>query len=370
MLLWVKHLIYSSHDRRDHIPRDSLTPQSTCNTWASPVGLITCFEFSIRTDLLLMFYRGVFVIIGIGILTTYTGFIIGQVKCRFMHIHSMADAGGMLWGRPGREVLGMAQLVFFVVVMGSHILAFSIMMNVLTDHSACTIGFSAIGLLISFVLTLPRRLEDLSYLSSVSFVSIVGAVFTCMVGVSSTNVTPRHIPLFSPLPSGHETFLAIANIVFAYAGHVAFFTLFSELKDPKDFPRSLAFLQLSEMILYTVSAVVIYAFVGPGIASPALNSAGPLFRKVAYGIAIPTVRETKISFTLVGTTTDQQFGGKDCDWRCRQCPCRGKIHICSIVSGYQRNAYQVLLCEVLMGLHMCRPLALFLADRGKYTGVQ
>lgn len=83
---------------------------------------------------------------------------------------------------------------------------------------------------------------------------------------------------------GHGAFLAIANIVFAYAGHVAFFTFFSELKDLKDYPKSLALLQFSEMVLYTVSAIVIYVFVGPEVASPALNSAGPLVRKITYGL--------------------------------------------------------------------------------------
>lgn len=201
----------------------------------------------------------------------------------------MADAGELLFGSLGREVLGIAQLVFFVFVMGSHILAFSIMMNVLTDHSTCTIVFSTIGLIVSFFLTLPRRLENLSHISTISFISIIGAVFISMVGVSLTNVTPKPVSLFSSPPSVHDACLAIANIIFAYAGHVAFFTLFSELRDLKDYPKSLALLQGSEMILYTITAIVMYSFVGPGIASPALNSAGELFRKISYGIAIPTV---------------------------------------------------------------------------------
>lgn len=228
-------------------------------------------------------------IIGIGILTTYTGYTIGQFKCRYVQIHSMADAGELLFGGLGREAIGMAQLLFFAFVMGSHVLTFSIMMNVLTEHSTCTIMFSVIGLIVSFFLTLPRRLENLSHISSISFISIIGAVFISMVGVSLTNSTPRHIPLFSSPPSVHEACLAITNIIFAYAGHVAFFTLFSELRSLEDCPKSLALLQGSEIILYTITAIVMYSFVGPGIASPALNSAGEVYRKISYGVAIPTV---------------------------------------------------------------------------------
>lgn len=201
----------------------------------------------------------------------------------------MADAGDILLGTLGRRTLGIAQLVFFIFVMGSHILAFSIMMNVLTDHTGCTILYAALGLLVSFVLTLPRRLEELSHLSSVSFVSITGAVLTSMIGVSLAKVHSGPVPTFSPTPTAHDACLAIANVVFAYAGHVAFFTLFSELNDIRDFPKALALLQMCEMILYTVSAIVIYVYVGQDVRSPALNSAGKLFRKISYGIAVPTV---------------------------------------------------------------------------------
>lgn len=277
----------SSHDSRDDIPGNSSSPQSTFN--ARPPSVGTCLHTDDNELSRLTFHRGVLAIIGIGILSTYTGLIIGQLKSRYMQIHSMADAGELLLGRFGRETLGMAQLIFFVFIMGSHILTFSIMMNVLTEHSTCTILFSAIGLIVSFVLTLPRRLENLSHTSLISFISIIGAVLTTMAGVSITNMAPRSIPLVSPRPTIHETCLAIANVVFAYAGHVAFFTLFSELRTIEDYPKALALLQMSEVILYTVTAIVIYAFVGADIASPALNSAGRIFRKIAYGIAIPTV---------------------------------------------------------------------------------
>ncbi|KAJ5740936.1 Amino acid transporter transmembrane [Penicillium malachiteum] len=230
---------------------------------------------------------GVLAILGIGLVSTYTGYTIGQLKQRFMHIHSMADAGGLLFGGTGRRLFGVAQLLFFVFIMGSHILTFSIMMNVLTAHSNCTILYASIGVLVSFILTLPRRLERLSHLSPISFVSIIGAVVMSMVGVTIGRHSPS-LQASSTVPTVHDTCLAIANIVFAYAGHVAFFTLFSELRDIKDFPKALALLQTCEMILYTVSAIVIYAYVGQEVTSPALNSAGELFRMLSYGIAIPT----------------------------------------------------------------------------------
>lgn len=86
-----------------------------------------------------------------------------------------------------------------------------------------------------------------------------------------------------------HAFTAVTNIVFAYCAHVAFFGLLAEMREPRDFPKALYLLQTFEIIFYTVAAVVIYYYAGQSVESPALGSAGPVLKKVAYGIAIPTV---------------------------------------------------------------------------------
>ncbi|KAJ5226662.1 Amino acid transporter transmembrane [Penicillium citrinum] len=90
---------------------------------------------------------GIFTLFFIGIVSSYTGYTIGQFKAAHLEVHTMADAGNILVGKVGRRILGIAQLIFFIFVMGSHILTFSLMMNVLSDHSTCTILYSSIGLL-------------------------------------------------------------------------------------------------------------------------------------------------------------------------------------------------------------------------------
>ena len=95
----------------------------------------------------------------------------------------MADVGSILLGPIGREIFGAAQMLFLVFVMASHILTFSIMMNTITDHSACSVVFGFVGFVVSVVCTLPRTLKKVSYLSIVSFISIVAAVIITMVGV-------------------------------------------------------------------------------------------------------------------------------------------------------------------------------------------
>ena len=81
------------------------------------------------------------------------------------------------------------------------------------------------------------------------------------------------------------------------AGHVAFFGFMAELRDPKDYPKSLCLLQGIDLCLYLVASVVIYVYAGQDVTSPALGSASPVIRKVAYGVALPTV-SSPFSFFL------------------------------------------------------------------------
>jgi amino acid permease len=241
---------------------------------------------------------GLILLLGLGAMASYSGFVIGQFKQRYPHIHSMGCAGEVLFGRWGGEILGWGQFLFYVFIMGSHILTFSIMMNAITDHGQCTILWMVIGTILSLGFTLPRTLKNLSYYSVVSFLSIIGAVMITMIGISITKPGMR-------LVDGHEVltvrlwprdnlsfeagFLAVANMVFAYAGHVAFFTFISELRNPRDFPKALAFLQCSDISMYIITAVVVYYYAGDHVASPALDSASHVVKKVAYGVAIPTI---------------------------------------------------------------------------------
>ncbi|PWY66146.1 hypothetical protein BO94DRAFT_551569 [Aspergillus sclerotioniger CBS 115572] len=62
-----------------------------------------------------------------------------------------------------------------------------------------------------------------------------------------------------------DAFVAVATVVFAYAGHVAFFTLFPEFRDVKAYPKALVLLQLSKIMLYRATAIVIYKLFGPDV---------------------------------------------------------------------------------------------------------
>lgn len=110
---------------------------------------------------------GLIILIGLGLLATYTGLVIGQFKLRHPHISSMADAGEVLMGPFGRELFGTGQLLFLIFLMASHILTFTVALNTITGYGTCSIVFGVVGLILSLILALPRTLEKMSWLSLV-----------------------------------------------------------------------------------------------------------------------------------------------------------------------------------------------------------
>ncbi|KAJ5929559.1 Amino acid transporter transmembrane [Penicillium verhagenii] len=248
-------------------------------------------------------------IIGLGALASYTGMLIGQFKQRHPHISSMADAGEVLMGRFGRELLGTAQLLFLILIMASHILTFTVAFNVITKHGTCTMVFGLVGMIISCFLSLPRTLAKVSWLSLVSFVSILSTVMFTMIAVGIQNPgTVVHATIETNLVTG---FMSAANIAFSYVSHNTFFTFIAELKDPNDFPKALALLQTVDMTLYIIASVVIYRYVGPAVTSPALGSAGPLISRIAYGVALPTFKLMSFSqHHTIGVDRAHDRGGR------------------------------------------------------------
>lgn len=113
-------------------------------------------------------------------------------------------------------------------------------------------------------------------------------------------------------------FTAVTNIVFAYCtlpsrlgkieflvltptgGHVAYFGIMAELQNPRDFPKALCLLQVLDICIYIVVAIVVYYYAGDSVASPALGSTNPILQKVAYGIALPTIVIAGVIFGHVG----------------------------------------------------------------------
>lgn len=107
----------------------------------------------------------IIILVGLGILATYTGYVIGQFKCKYPQISSVADAGEVLLGPFGRELFFIGHMLYIVFIMASHILMFTVALNTITEHGTCSLVFGVVGFILSFVLSIPRTLQRMTWLS-------------------------------------------------------------------------------------------------------------------------------------------------------------------------------------------------------------
>ena len=118
------------------------------------------------------------------------------------------------------------------------------------------------------------------------------------VGVTKPGVNQTSATEVVAFPTA---FNSVSNIVFAYAGHVSFFSFISEFRDPTEFPKTLFLLQGIDTSMYLVVAVVVYYYTGKNVESPAIGSAPGVVKKVAWGIAIPTIIIAGVIYGHVAT---------------------------------------------------------------------
>ncbi|KAK3296676.1 transmembrane amino acid transporter protein-domain-containing protein [Chaetomium fimeti] len=248
---------------------------------------------------------GIVVMVFMGVLSTYSGLVMGEFRKKYPWVESFGDAGEVMgrsigMGKLFQEVFGWAQVIFQVFVMGSHLLTWTICLNTLTDSAACTIVWGVVGLGVFWVLNTPRTLRAAGYYSFASFASIFTAVMITMVDVGiekpigTTSIEVARTIGFS------SAFLSVTNIAVAFSGHSCFFSVMSELKQPNDWPKALMLLQVCDTVLYIIVSVVVYIHVGPNVPSPALSAAAsPILRKVIWGIALPTIVLAGVIFAHV-----------------------------------------------------------------------
>ena len=61
-------------------------------------------------------------------------------------------------------------------------------------------------------------------------------------------------------PTFSEAISALSSMVFAYAGTPAFFSIISEMRDPKHYTRSLIVCQSTVTAVYTAIGIVVYYY--------------------------------------------------------------------------------------------------------------
>ncbi|KAL7784294.1 transmembrane amino acid transporter domain-containing protein [Trichoderma ceciliae] len=251
---------------------------------------------------------GVICSVGLGLLAIYTSDLVGMVKIKFPEVAHYADAGRLVAGRFGYELVGGMFVLQLVLLVGSHCLTGTIAFLNITNNGACSLVFGVVSAIILFILAIPPSFAELAILGYIDFVSIIIAIGITMIATgikASDSVGGMSSVPWSAWPkddlSFSDAFIAITNIVFAYSFSICQFSFMDEMHTPTDYKKSIWALGLIEIAIYTITGGVIYAFVGPDVKSPALLSAGDLISKVAFGVGLPVIFISgSINSTVVG----------------------------------------------------------------------
>ncbi|KAJ0421737.1 transmembrane amino acid transporter protein-domain-containing protein [Aspergillus carlsbadensis] len=238
---------------------------------------------------------GLICLLTIAAITTWSDYIVGVFKLNHREVYSIADAGGIMFGRLGRGLFGTAFCLYWIFVAGSGMLSISIGLNAVSTHATCTAVFVAVAAIVGFGFGSIRTLGKFTLLAWAGLICILTAILavTIAVGVQDRPASAPQEGNWSSdyriigNPSFTEAITAVSSLIFAYAGTPSFFSIVSEMRDPTYYTRSLLICQSGVTAIYITIGTVVYYFCGSYVASPALGSAGVIMKKVAYGFALP-----------------------------------------------------------------------------------
>ncbi|RMJ16815.1 hypothetical protein CDV36_003560 [Fusarium kuroshium] len=253
---------------------------------------------------------GVILLCLVGVIVTWTGWVVGTFKLRHPEVYGVDDAMQLMFGRVAREAFGFIFCLFWVFGAGSGMLGISIGFNAITSHGTCTAAFVGVAAFLGFSIASIRTLGRLAWFAWVGLVFLLAAVFTVSVSVGIQD-RPDAAPQDGVWASDYKlvnrpTFLeamnAISTFLMAYSAIPAFSSIAAEMRNPRLYTRSLILCHTIVSMVYIVIGCVVYYYCGSYVSSPALGSAGKLMKKICYGLSLPGL--------IVTTVLTIHFAGK------------------------------------------------------------
>ncbi|OAL04555.1 hypothetical protein IQ06DRAFT_373953 [Phaeosphaeriaceae sp. SRC1lsM3a] len=237
---------------------------------------------------------GALSVVGWGMLNTYFAIVQGNFRNRHAHCHSIADMAYVVGGPITREICGFLFIVAYVLCSGSGIVGLAVAFNALSEHAACTVWWSFLAFVLVVACASVRKFEKIGWLSWVGFISVYVAVFIVVVGVT-TRDRPAAAPQTGDYEFGFHTIAyptfqvgmtATATIFISSAGTSAFLPVISEMRNPLDYNKAVYLCMSVVQASYLTFSLVVYYYCGKWVTDPSLGSAGPLLKKVAYGVGL------------------------------------------------------------------------------------
>ncbi|GAA6039368.1 hypothetical protein JCM8097_002819 [Rhodosporidiobolus ruineniae] len=267
----------------------------------SQIGLgILAMPATLRT---LGLIPGIILILALGIITTWTDWVVGSFKLNHPQVYSLADA--FMYGRWAGEFVGACYWIYMVMVSGSSFITISTALNAVSSHGTCTAVFVTVAAIVTFLVSSLRRLEEIRWVTWVGLASILTAIFVGMIA-TAVGGRPADAPQEGPLeikivlfgnPSFADAMNAISDILFGLGGTPAFLPIACEMRNIHHYKRSLLLCQSVVVSVFLMIGIIMYCYAGEYVSSPALGTPGVLIKRIAYGLALPGLLGTATIYT-------------------------------------------------------------------------
>lgn len=243
---------------------------------------------------------GLISLIGLCILSTWAGFVIGKFRLSHSQVHNVGDAAYLMFGKYIGDLFGFAFWLQYTLLFGAAVLTLSIAFNTFSDHAICTTAWVGISTAMALIAGLViRTMKVLSWCGYVAVISVFLGVWVVAIACL-TQDTPAAAPKSSePIDTMVQAVAtgstysaisgAVATQVLSLCGTPSFFIIHAEMKDQTKYVKSLLMGQGFVAFNYIVISCIVYGKVGQYVASPSLGSAGMLIQKVAYGVSFPAL---------------------------------------------------------------------------------
>lgn len=176
-------------------------------------------------------------------------------------------------------------------------------LNTVSGGGVCTIVFSVVTAVASLICSIPRTFNTLSKVATFSafatFVSVLLAII--FVGIEdhpagyNTEKVGFGDPIVKAIPAAGTTYVqgmsAFLNISYTFIGQITLPSFIAEMKEPKDFWKSVTAVTIAEIILFSLVGSLVYAYTGNQyMTTPAFGSIGnEVYKKVAFSFMVPTI---------------------------------------------------------------------------------
>ncbi|GAA6034617.1 hypothetical protein JCM8097_005425 [Rhodosporidiobolus ruineniae] len=239
---------------------------------------------------------GLIILFWVAIVTTYTDYYLaGPWKRNHPECYSVSDAGRIMFGPIGGEIMGAGYMLFMTFVVGAAFVGLATAFNAISLHATCTAVWVAVALIVTYPIASLRTLGSIKWVGWVGLASMVVSILLVTIAVGAGNrpsIAPQEGPWDKGLvmwgnPSFADAMNAVANLLLSYGGTAIYLPIASEMRNPRHSTRAILLSQSFITAFYVTIGVVVYYFAGQYVASPALGTAGTLIKRVAYGLALP-----------------------------------------------------------------------------------